>query len=90
MARKTYVTRTIKSTRASILCMDIVMAEPMNITVVLPSVYKDSNAILKAARPLVETEQIKAVTVGDYQTEYAMYRMPIETVLATAEKVDVK
>ena len=90
MARKMYVARTIKSTRASILCMDIVMAEPMNIEVVLPKVYTDKKAILKAAKPLLETEQIKAVSVADYETEYAMYRMPIETFLATAEKVDVK
>lgn len=85
-----YVTRTMKSTRASILCMDIEMAEPLNVTVVLPKVFTDKKAILKAARPLVETEQIKAVSVADYEAEYAMYRMPIETFLATAEKVDVK
>lgn len=90
MARKLYVTRTIKSTRASILCMDIEQAEPMNITVILPAQFKDAKAVLKAAKPMVETDVIKAVSVADYQTEFAMYRMPMEQFIVTAEKVDVK
>ena len=90
MARKLYVTRTMKSTKASILCMDIEAAEPMNVTVVLPTIYKDAKAILKAAKPIVETDLVKAVAVVDWQTEYGMYRMPMETFLANAEKVEVK
>lgn len=90
MARKLYVTRTLKSTRASILCMDIEQAEPMNISVVLPAIYKDAKALLKAARPVVETDTVKAVSVADWQTEFAMYRMPVEQFINVAEKVDVK
>lgn len=90
MARKLYVSRTLKSTRASILCMDIEQAEPMNISVVLPAIYKDAKAILKAARPVIETETVKAVSVADWQTEYAMYRMPVEKFIEVAERVEVK
>ena len=90
MARKMYVNRTMKSTRAIVLCMDVVDAEPLNKEVVLPAIFKDENAILKAARPLVENERIKAVSIVATNTEYAMYRMPIEQFLASAEKVEVK
>lgn len=90
MARKLYVSRTLKSTRASVLCMDIEEAEPMNIEVVLPMIYKDGKALLKAAKKCVENDRIKAVAIANFQTEYAMYRMPIETFLANAERVEVK
>ena len=90
MARKLYVSRTMKSTKASILCMDIEQAEPMNVTVILPEILKDENVILKAARKAIDTDTVKAVAVVDFEPEYAMYRMPIEFFLANAEKVDVK
>ena len=90
MARKIYVTRTMKSTRASILCMDIEQAEPMNVEVVLPTILKDEKDILKRARAVIDTDSVKAVAVVAFEPEYAMYKMPIETFLAHAEKTDVR
>lgn len=88
MARKSYVTRTMKSTRASILCMDVELAEPVKNIVILAGKYKDADSILKSAKKLIETDRIKAVAVDTWQNEEALYRLSEDTFLAIAEKVE--
>lgn len=75
MARKSFITRTIQSTRATVLCLDVEAGEPIHKTVELPHTYKDDNAILKAVRPLVETETIKAVHIVDTVIDEKLYGM---------------
>ena len=88
MAKQKYLTRTIKSTRASILCMDIETAEPMNKIVVLAGTFKNENDILKSAKKLIENDRIKCVAVANSQTETALYRMSEAFFLNNAEKVN--
>lgn len=88
MAKTKYLTRTMKSTRASILCMDIETAEPLNKTVVLAGTFKTEAQILKEAKKLIEDDRIKAVSVSAVQTESGVYRMPEATFLSLAEKVE--
>ena len=56
MARAPQVTRTFQTTNATVLCMDIENREPCNRYVVLPRTYKDDNAILKAVKKAIETD----------------------------------
>ena len=48
--RKPMVTRTIKSTVATVLCLDVEKAEPFNYTVELARTYKDEKHLMKAIR----------------------------------------
>ena len=87
MAKQKYLTRTMKSTRASILCMDIETAEPMNETGVLAGKYNTDHDILKQAKKQIENDRVKCVAVANSQTETALYRMSEDFFLANAEKV---
>lgn len=75
MARKPMVTRTIKSTKAIVLCMDVVAEEPCNITVLLPRTYKDDKDLMKAVKAEVDSVEIKAVHVVSTEIETNLYGM---------------
>ena len=75
MARAPQVTRTIKTTRVNVLCLDITSAESLNMEFVLPRTYKDVNAMLKAVKKECSGENIKPVHVIDYCIEKKLYGM---------------
>lgn len=76
MAKKPMVTRTVTTTFAAILVADTQKAEFTTSEVTLPRTYKDDDAIIKAARPLVETEpHLKAVSVSHSETREQLYGM---------------
>lgn len=76
MAKKPMVTRTIPATKAVILVADTQAAEFHNEVVNLPRTYKDEDAIIKAARPLVETApHLKAVSVAHSEVTEKLYGM---------------
>ena len=88
MARKAMVTRTITSTRATILCLNTESAEPFNETVLLSGTFKDNKSILKSAKPLIETsDAISAVKVVDVATEEKLYGMTEQDFLAHAHEL---
>lgn len=88
MAKQKFLTRTMKSTRASILCMDIETAEPMNETIVLAGTFKNENELLKTAKKHLENNRVKCVAVAASQVETALYKMSEDFFLANAEKVE--
>lgn len=75
MARLPMVTRTITTTKVTVLCLDIEHAEPCNKVVTIPRTYKDEKVILKKVKPLLETESLKVVHVVDAETEETLYGM---------------
>ena len=75
MARAPQVTRTIQTTHCNVMCLDVVAGEPCNKEVVLPRTYKDEQAMLKAAKKVVETETIKAVHVVSSMVQETLYGM---------------
>lgn len=75
MARKPMVTRTITTTEATVLCVDIEKGEPFNTTVVLPRTYKDEKNLMKAVESAVNNGSVKAVHVvatKELETLYGM------------------
>lgn len=77
MAKKPQVTRTIPTTKAILMVADIQAAEFHNVEVNLPRTYKDDDSIIKAARPLVETEpNLKVVSVSHVEVAEQLYGMP--------------
>ena len=75
MARKPQVTRTMTTTKVSVLCLNIEDAEPYNEVVTLPRTYKDEKAILKEVRKIIDTDTTKAVHVVATKIEETLYGM---------------
>lgn len=65
MARKRMVTRTIIQTTGEVMCLNVTTAEVTINTYTIGGSY-DSDALLKALKPIYETEELKLVTVQDY------------------------
>ena len=75
MARQPMVTRTIQTTHATVLCMDIQNGEPCNRTIVLPRTYKDDETVLKAVKKVIDSDTIKAVHVVHTEVQETLYGM---------------
>ena len=85
MARTPMVTRTIVTTKAIIMCLDVEAGEPFNKEVTLPRPYKDEKALLKKVKPLVETDTIKAVHVVDTEEVETLYGMTEQEFIENAQ-----
>lgn len=88
MARKPMVTRTITTTKANVLCMDIQKAEPFNKVVTLPRTYKDDKTLMKKVQELVETDTVKAVHVVDKEEVETLYGMTEQEFIQKAVVLD--
>ena len=75
MARQPQVTRTITTTKAKVLCLDLENEQPFVKEVVLPRTYKDERSMMKKIIPIVESDTVKAVHVQSVVTEETLYGM---------------
>lgn len=73
--RTPMVTRTITTTKATILCLDINEQKPCDIEVVLPRTYKTDADVLAKAKAKIETESLKAVCVKATEKVETLYGM---------------
>lgn len=85
MARVPMVTRTIVTTKATVMCLDVQTGEPCNMTVTVPRTYKDDNVLMKKVRPLLETETFKAVHIVDKEEIETLYGMTEQEFIKYAE-----
>lgn len=85
MAKVPMVTRTIKTTTATVLCLDIDSGEPYNLAFALPREQKNEKQILKAIAPMLKDEPtIKPVHVVDTVVNEQLYGMSETDFLAHA------
>lgn len=75
MARIPMVTRTITTTKANVMCLDIESGEPCNKSVVVPRTYKDDETLLKKVKEVLETETLKPVHIVDKEEIETLYGM---------------
>ena len=75
MARVPMVTRTIQTTRANVMCLDIEKEEPFNKEVILPRAYKDEKAMLKQVEKVINTDTVRAVHIVDSEVQTIRYAM---------------
>lgn len=75
MARTPMVTRTITTTKANVMCLDVQTGEPFNKEITVPRTYKDDETLLKTVKPLIETETVKAVHIVSKATIETLYGM---------------
>lgn len=87
MARKPMVTRTMKNTEATFLCLDVAAAEPFNETVTLSGTFKSEEAILKAGKEKLDTEVLKTVHLVDYKIKRMFYKMDEQKFIDHADEV---
>lgn len=76
MARKQMVTRTMRTTVATLLCLDTVNAEPFNKTVTLSGTFKDKKSIIKEAKKILEDDVVSVAKLVDVVVEEKLYAMP--------------
>ena len=89
--RESYITRTITTTKASILCLDVESGEPCNRTFIFPRTYKKEKELLqKAQAALVDEPNLRAVHVADSEVLEELYGMPESTFLTYAQKMEKK
>lgn len=85
MARKSMVTRTITTTHAEVMCLNVTTGNPENKTVVLGGTYKDNKAVLKAAKAVLETDELKAVHVVSTEERETLYGMTEQKFIEMSE-----
>lgn len=84
MARVPMVTRTIESTEATVLCVNIVEGEPFNKDITVAGTYKDEKALMKAVEKLVNTDKVKAVHVVRTEVKETLYGMTVDKFIELA------
>ena len=85
MARQPMVTRTIITTNAKVLCLDIDKQEPFEKIVKLPRTYKDERKMMKKIEAIVNNDSVKAVHVISTETEEILYGMTEQKFIEEAE-----
>lgn len=75
MARIPMVTRTIITTKANVLCLNIEQGEPFNKIVEVPRTYKSDEELLTAVKSVAETETEKCVHIVDKEEIETLYGM---------------
>lgn len=84
MARQPQVTRTIQTTKAKVLCIDLVNEQPFTKEVVLPRTYKDERSMMKKLKPMLDSETVKVVHVQSFVVESTLYGMTEEEFISMA------
>lgn len=84
MARTPMITRTVTTTKAKVLCINLADEKPFVQEVVLPRTYKDERSMLKRIKPMVENDTIKVVHVQGSETVETLYGMSEQQFIDTA------
>ena len=80
------VTRTIITTKATALCLDLATAEPHNVTLTLSGIFKSKKDVLKAFSKIYDVEDVKkAVSIVDFTEEETLYGMTEQEFLQYAK-----
>ena len=87
MARAPQVTRTFKTTKATVKAVDVENDKFVTLSFTLPRTYKDDEAVKKAISKVHQNDNIKIVKVMSTEIEENLYAMSEETFLANAHIV---
>lgn len=76
MARTPMVTRTINTTKAKVLCLNIATSETLTVEVTAPRTYKNDSDLMKVVKPVIEKQDnIKAVHIVSTEVIECLYGM---------------
>lgn len=85
MARVPMVTRTIVTTKATVMVVNITQGETETRTVTLPRTYKDDKTLLKQCAKVIDNEETKVVTVLASEEVETLYGMTEQQFIETAQ-----
>ena len=85
MARTPMITRTIQTTKAKILCLNVLEGKPFEQEVALPRVYKDDAHILAQVKKIIDNDAIKSVHVVSAEVVETLYGMTEQKFIENAE-----
>lgn len=88
MARVPMVTRTMTTTHATVMCVNVETAEVENRTYDIPREPKDEETILLTCRKVEADPKIRLVSVVRTVVDTALYRMSEEAFMAAAERCE--
>ena len=88
MARKPMVTRTIVTTRVTLMCLNIKTGEPFNEVLMLPRTYNDDKNLLKVVQETFDTDEKKAVHIVDKEEIETLYGMSEQEFIQNAKVLD--
>lgn len=83
--RTPMVTRTITTTEAELMCLNVASGVPETHKVLLSGQYKDNKDVLKASKKLIETEELKVVHVVNTLKHEDLYGMTEQKFLEFAK-----
>ena len=83
--RTPMVTRTITTTEAKLMCLNVATGTPEVHKVLLSGLYKDNKDVLKASKKLLETEELKVVHVVATEKHEDLYGMTEQKFLEIAK-----
>lgn len=86
MARKPMVTRTVTTTKATVLCVNTVAEETVTQVVEVPRTYTDDAKLLKAVKETLDAAIIP-VKVISTETVETLYGMTEQQFIEQAEKL---
>ena len=87
MARKPMVSRTVKSTTVTCLCVDTVEEKTVEKTVTIPRVHKEDK-LLKVAKEYIDTDEIKVVSIKSSEVSELLYGMTEKEFIENAKILD--
>lgn len=87
MARVPMVTRTVTSTKATVLVVDITTGTTFDKEVEVARTYKDSDKLLKAIKSLFETVAEKIVAIKSSEEVETLYGISEQMFIEIAEKL---
>lgn len=90
MARRAMVTRAFKGTKVNVLCLDTESKEACNKVVTLGSTFANAEKCLKAAKKLIDTDTIKAVSIVSADEIETLYGMDVDKFIANAVELDLE
>lgn len=85
MARKPMVTRTINTTTAKVLCLNVETGESFEREVTLPRTYKDDKTVLSLAKEVIDTDSVKAVHIVGTTVNEIRYGMTEQKFIENAD-----
>lgn len=88
MARKPMVTRTMTTTKAKVLCLNLQTHEAFEKEVALPHTFKDGDKLFKAISAVVNSETEKAVQTLSSEECETLYGMSEQKFIENASILD--
>lgn len=89
MARKPMVSRTVKSTTVTCLCVDTVLEQTVEKTVTVPRVHKEDK-LLKVVKEYLDNDELKVVSIKSFEVSELLYGMTEKEFIENAKILDKK